>query len=499
MRADRRHLRTLIAAAAAVALTACAAGPAPAIGPSGGIDAPAAGGTVRDYTLTAEATTLELKPGLSVHAWTFNGTSPGPELRVTVGDVLRVHLRNRLAVGTTLHWHGIDLPNGQDGVAGVTQDAVPAGATAVYSFRVAQAGTYWYHSHQDSSVQQDRGLYGALVVLPREPAAVGLDRTIVYDEWPLGLETAKTPVQADFAMRSYVTTTVNGHTGSAVAPIVTTPGETVRLRLINAGYQVHYVESPVPVTIAALDGHELTGGPPITDAIPLGPSERVDLLFTAPAQAFSLRLVGSFPPDGDASQPIGPAGAMGPPIPEPAHHHLLDLLALPARPALAADEEWPDGTQATRTFTMALSEAPAGTGSPAMGTMPGMSGMDGVSYRIDGRTFPSTPVLHVARGDLVEITFQNQSAHDHWMHLHGHFFRVLLRDGAPLPGELLKDTVSVAPGHSVTIAFRADNPGWWMIHCHQLLHAAGGMMALLAYDGAPRLAHLGGPFSNSPD
>jgi len=416
-----------------------------------------------------------------------------------VGDLVRVHLRNRLPVGTTIHWHGIELPNGQDGVAGITQDAVPPGTTAVYSFRVMQAGTYWYHSHQESSVQQDRGLYGALVVQPREPSPVGLDRTLIYDEWPLGLEAAKLPVQSDIAMRSYVTTTVNGRTGSSIAPIATTPGETVRLRLVNAGYQVHYVESPVPVTITGLDGHELTGAPPITAAIPLGPAERVDLLFIAPAQPFSLRLVGAFPPDELAAQTIGPVGAVGPAIPEPVHHQALDLLDLIAGPAVAGDDPWPDGTHATKNFTMTLSETSVGSGSGVMGLMPGMSGMDGVSYRIDGKTFPSTPVLRVTRGDLVEITFQNQGADQHWMHVHGHFFRVLLRDGAPLPGRLLKDTVSVLPGHSVTIAFRADNPGWWMIHCHQLLHAAGGMMALLAYDGSARLAQMGGPFSNAPD
>ena len=499
MRAARRCLRALVAIGAAAALTACSGGPAPAIGPSAGIDSPAPGGTVRDYTLTAAASTLELKPGLTVHAWSYNGTSPGPELRATAGDLVRVRLRNRLAVGTTIHWHGIDLPNGQDGVAGITQDAIPPGGTTVYSFRVMEAGTYWYHAHQDSSVQQDRGLYGALVVLPRGPATSGVDRTLVYGEWSLGLEAANPPARANIAMRSYVTTSVNGRTGSAIMPIATTPGEQVRLRLVNASYQVHYLESPVPVTIAALDGHELIGGSQITGAIPFGPAERVDLVFAAPAQPISLRLVGGFPPDEDAMQPIGPTGAPGPPMAAPTHRQLLDLLGLSSSPAAGAGDPWSDGKQATRSFTMTLSEVRASAGSAPPGAMPGMAGMDGVSYRIDGKTFPATPVLRITRGDLVEITFRNQGGSEHWMHLHGHFFRVLLRDGAPLPGRLVKDTVGVPPGHSVTIAFRADNPGWWMIHCHQLLHAAGGMMALLAYDGAVRPAQLGGPFSNSPD
>ena len=494
MRAHHAGRQALACAGLAIALAACAGAPAPPVGPTGGTATPAPGGITRDYLLTAEPASIELKPGLRVQAWTYNGTSPGPELLATVGDVLRVRLRNRLPVGTTLHWHGVDVPNGEDGVAGVTQDAIPPGGSAVYSFRLDQAGTYWYHSHENSAVQVDRGLYGVLVVRPRGPTDGALERTLVYDEWPLGLEESPLPAPADLAMRSYVTTTVNSRTGSAVESIATTPGEKMRLRLVNAGYLQHYVESPVPVTIAALDGHELAGGSPTTDAIPLGPGERVDLLLTAPARPFSLRLVGAYPPDREASQPFS-SSAGGAILPEPVTHHLLDLLAYPG---VAADDPWRAGSIAGEAFTLTLSEAPA-TGGVAMGSMAGMSGMDGVSYQVDGATFPATPVLRVAKGDLVEITFVNKGSQEHWMHLHGHFFRVLARDGFPLPGRLVKDTVRVAPGRSVTIGFRADNPGWWMIHCHQLLHAAGGMMALLAYAGSPRRAELGGAYANSPD
>jgi FtsP/CotA-like multicopper oxidase with cupredoxin domain len=493
MRAARLGGHALaLAAGLALLVAACGLrGPAP-IGPAGGDRTPAAGGTIRQYDLVAAATTVELKPGLKVQAWTYNGTTPGPELTGVVGDLLRVRLHNRLPAGTTIHWHGLDVANGEDGVAGITQDAVPPGADATYSFRLNQAGTYWYHSHQDSAAQLDRGLYGALVVLPREPSATqaAVDRTLVYDDWPLGLEAAATPKAADPLMRSYVTTTVNGRTGAAVAPIDVTPGEPVRLRLVNASYSTRIVELPIPVTIAALDGHELSGGPPTTDAIPLGPGERVDVAFTAPARPFSVRLVDGFPPDHDAAVPVLPKESASPPLPEPEVHHLLDLLAYPA---VAADNPWPEGTAPTRSFTMNLTEA------HGMAPMPGMSAVDGVSYLLDGGVFPNTPTLHVVTGDRVEITFANQGAMEHFMHLHGHFFRVLARDGAELPGRIVKDTVAVPPGHSVTISFTADNPGVWMIHCHQLLHSAGGMMALLAYDGAPRLARLGGVFSNNPD
>jgi FtsP/CotA-like multicopper oxidase with cupredoxin domain len=481
----------LLALSLAVAVAACSSGARAPIGPSGGQATPGPGGSVREYDLVAVPAVLELKPGLRVQAWTYNGTSPGPQLNGAVGDLLVVRLHNLLPVGTTLHWHGLDVPNGEDGVAGVTQDAVPPGTTATYSFRLTRSGTYWYHSHQDSAVQVDRGLYGVLVVRPRGAPASGVDQAVIYDDWSLGLEAANPPPSSDVLMRSYVTTTVNGLAGGAIKPIAVTAGEPVRLRFVNAGHTTRYVQVPLPVTIAALDGHELTGGPPTGDAIPLGPAERVDVAFTAPSLPFAVRLEDGFLPDAEAVVPVEPAVPTGPAIPEPATHPLLDLLAYPAT---APDNPWPDRTAPTRTFSLTLSETP-------MAGMPGMPAMamDGVQYRIDGAAFPATPTFHVTLGDKVEITYLNQGSLVHTMHIHGHFFRVLSRDGVPLPGALVKDSVEVAPGHSVTIAFLADNPGVWMIHCHQLIHAAGGMMALLAYDGAPRLAHLGGTYGNDPD
>src|SRR5437764_11068549 len=312
----------LLAASLAIAMAACSNGAVAPIGPSGGQTSPAPGGSVREYDLVAVPAVLELKPGLKVQAWTYNGTSPGPQLSGVVGDLLVVRLHNLLPVGTTIHWHGLDVPNGQDGVAGITQDAVPPGTTATYSFRLTQAGTYWYHSHEESAVQVDRGLYGALVVRPRGSPAAGVDQALIYDDWSLGLEEASPPRPSDVLMRSYVTTTVNGLTGGAIRPVAVNAGEPVRLRLVNAGHTTRNVELPLPVTIAALDGHELSGGPPTTDAIPLGPGERVDVTFTAPARSFSVRLVDGFLPDQEAAVLVSPADSASPPVPEPATRQL---------------------------------------------------------------------------------------------------------------------------------------------------------------------------------
>lgn len=116
---------------------------------------------VKDFTLTAEVRTISGRP-----VWTYNGTVPGPELRVNQGDRVRVTLVNHLPVATTLHWHGVSVPNAEDGVAGVTQDAVPAGGSFRYEFVANDQGTYWYHSHQDTANQIIAGLFGTLIVEP---------------------------------------------------------------------------------------------------------------------------------------------------------------------------------------------------------------------------------------------------------------------------------------------------------------------------------------------
>ena len=123
------------------------------------------------FTLTAEHARVRLASGKTVDALTFNGQVPGPELRVHTGDLVEVDLRNKdVDEGVTIHWHGIDVPDAEDGVAGVTQNAVPVGGHYVYRFRVRQTGTFWYHTHQDSDDGVRRGLYGAFVSVPREPA-----------------------------------------------------------------------------------------------------------------------------------------------------------------------------------------------------------------------------------------------------------------------------------------------------------------------------------------
>jgi FtsP/CotA-like multicopper oxidase with cupredoxin domain len=492
----------LLAFAALLALAgaACTNAATPAAqGPSGPDFVAAPGGTVRTFDLTAAPARIELRPGLTVQAWAYNGTVPGPVIRVDEGDLVRVRLHNHLTVATTIHWHGLAVPNGQDGVAGVTQDPVPPGGSVTYSFVAKGVGTYWYHSHQRGSYQIDRGLYGLFIVEPRgRQVDHRNDQFLVYDEWPIGLEMPSPPPAGDPAMSAYVTVSINGKTGDAIEPIHITPGTTIQLRLLNAGYLVHFVRiQDIPVTVVAFDGHAVVGGPATLDALPLGPGERLDVEFAAPERATRVALQDPFPPSTDAVITLEPDGGPPPGAPTPASSQFMPVLDFFTYGARAAVSPWPVRGTATRAFTLRLSEVSLTPGS-SVAPMPGME-MGDVHYEINGAVFPDTGTLAVSQGDLVAIAFVNDGRQDHPMHLHGHAFQLLERNGITVTGVIVKDTVVVRPGSSVTVGFLADNPGWWMIHCHQLHHAAGGMMVLLRYLGSPRLAQIGGPFQSAPD
>src|SRR2546422_3887421 len=191
---------------------------------------------IDSFTLTAGATTIG-----GHQAWTYNHTVPGPELRVRQGDRVRVTLVNHLPDATSIHWHGINVRNAMDGVAGITQDAVRPGGTFTYDFVGNEAGTYWYHSHQDTSHQIADGLIGSIVVAPNdEHPAIGRDYSLLVHTQPAG-----DPISVN---------------GTSNLPLDATHGETVRLRIINAvvpgfdGAPLTPVLVGAPYFVEALDG-----------------------------------------------------------------------------------------------------------------------------------------------------------------------------------------------------------------------------------------------------
>jgi FtsP/CotA-like multicopper oxidase with cupredoxin domain len=400
--------------------------------------------------LVARAEPFRLASGELVEGYTLNGTSPGPVVRAEQGQLVQVRLVNEsVREGATLHWHGVDVPNAMDGVAGVTQDAVPVGGSHTYRFRAEQAGTFWYHSHQVSHEQVQRGLLGALVITPPggagpadEPALVHL-----YD----GLRT------------------VNGRSGESRVDAV--PGERVRVRVINSDNGPMSVWVPgAPFRVLAVDGTDLHAPGEVRDvAVEVTGGARADLEVVAPAR---VELGGS------AALLVGAPTV--PPSSRPSAE--LDLLSYGAPAALGFDP-----AAATRSFDYVI------------GRRPGfLDGVPGLWWTINGGLFPDVPAYVVTEGDVVTMRVQNRSGEGHPMHLHGHHAVVLARNGVAATGSpWWVDSLQVADGDTYDIAFVADNPGVWMDHCHNLPHAAEGLMTHLTYEGVTTPYRVGGP--NEPE
>lgn len=387
-------------------------------------------------TLTAGTATVRAG-GRDVAAWAFNGQVPGPELRLTVGDVLEVRLRNRdIARGVTLHWHGYDVPNDQDGVPGVTQDAVLPGQEFVYRFRADQAGTYWYHTHAVSDVGVRMGLYGVLVVRPAPAAGVPSTAPVT------GVD---------------VTVPVHTLAGRPLPDARTEPaaaGAPVRLRLINTDSTTHrYALAGTAFRVAAIDGSDLRGPTPLAETAMLIPAGgRYDLVFTAPGTPVALQV------DGRVVYSTGPVSAAtgGWPV--------LD----PLRYGAPAPAPW---SRIDREHTLVLDR-----GLDRHGLLPRYA------HTVNGAADPDIPPQLVRSGEVVRFTIVNRSLVVHPWHLHGHHVLVLSRDGRPATGSpLWLDSFDVRPGEVWRVAFRADNPGMWANHCHNLAHAEAGMVLHLMY------------------
>ncbi|RAO19824.1 multicopper oxidase family protein [Micromonospora noduli] len=381
----------------------------------------------RRFTLTAGTATVDAG-GRNVAAWAFNGQVPGPELTATVGDVLEVTLRNRdIGRGVTVHWHGYDVPNDQDGVPGVTQAAVRPGQEFVYRFRADQAGTYWYHTHSASDVGVRMGLYGVLVVRPGP--ATGLDVTV--------------PVH-----------TLAGRPLPAPKVEQVEAGLPVRLRLINTDSTTHrYAVVGTAFRVAAIDGVDLRGPTPLADTAVLIPAGgRYDLVFDAPATPVALFV------DGRAVYSTGPVSTATGAWP------VLDPLGYGA----TAPVPW---SRFDKTFTLVLDR-----GLDLRRLLPRYA------HTVNGAADPDIPPQVVRLGDVVRFTIVNRSQIVHPWHLHGHHVLVLARDGKPATGSpLWLDSFDVRPGEVWEVAFRADNPGMWANHCHNLAHADAGMTLHLMY------------------
>src|SRR5437762_6333820 len=238
----------------------------------------------KEYRLAAKPATLNLTgnghPDTAV--WAYDGTVPGPELRVRRGEPVRITVVNELSEDTTVHWHGIRLPNAMDGVPGLTQKPIRPGESFVYEFTPPDAGTFWYHPHADTLQQLGRGLAGALIVEETEPVAVDRDLVWFIEDWRLDDQRRiaggfGNRMEAGMSGRIGNTVTVNGH---GHEPVSVKAGERVRLRLVNAALARIVglrFEGHKPVVVAH-DGQPCDPHTPEGGQVVLGPAMRADLI-----------------------------------------------------------------------------------------------------------------------------------------------------------------------------------------------------------------------------
>lgn len=480
---------------ASATLAACSGGASATSRPAAGFAlpepvAPTPGQPVVSTRLTAAPVTLDLG-GRTVQTWAYGDTAPGPTLRATAGDLLRVTLDNQLPADTTVHWHGVRLRPQADGVPGLTQDPVGTGKSFLYEFTAPDPGTYFFHPHVGT--QLDRGLYAPLIIDdPAEPGDYDLEWVVVLDDWVDGTGTTpeevleqlvadgasgiagmdhgamagmdhgsmsagrgEAPWGTDTGDVSYPHYLINGKLPTDPPVLQGRPGQRVRLRVISAASDTIFA--------VALAGHRMTlthtDGWPVrpvqTDAFYIGMGERYDTVVTLAKGVFPLvaRPVGRSTGGQGLAVVRTAAGALpgADTAPKELKGRILTGSQLEPDDAARLPAKGPDVTAA---LTL------GGTMAPYLWT-------------INGAPYGQNEPLRVAPGQRLRLNASNMTMMPHPLHLHGHTFA--------LPNGLRKDTLLMAPMESVALDLDADNPGDWMIHCHNTYHAEAGMMIDLRY------------------
>ncbi len=408
----------------------------------------------RSFELRAAPTTIPRDDGPPLEVWAYNGQVPGPVLRVRLGEELQVRLINELPQPTTIHWHGVRVPNAMDGVPGVTQDPVQPGESFTYTFVPKDAGTFWFHPHVRGAEQVERGLYGVLIVEDATPLPYSREEVWVLDDWRLGNDGLIDPhfvTRHDLAHdgRWGQRITVNGETELRVPA---SPGERIRLRLANTSngrvYSLDF--GALAPSVIAVDGM-YTGGPLPMTGFDLAPGNRLDLDITVPlgSEGFSYQIVDRF-----TRRPhvVARIQVSGTPIETPAFDS-------PTNPNMPVWEGAPDQPL---DVTWVLNAR--------------RGGERGIEWTINDRVWSEHEPTELEAGRWTRLQFRNDSARLHPMHMHGQFFKVIARNGEPVDEPYFRDTVLLRRRESVDVAMVPLDWGRWLMHCHILEHADSGMV-----------------------
>ena len=414
------------------------------------------------------------KPMTQVMA--YDAQVPGPTIRIPQGQRVGFRLENNLDQPTSVHWHGIRLENAMDGVPGLTQDPINSGETFDYSFIAPDAGTYWYHSHLKSWEQVARGLHGALIVEESSPVDVDTDRVFVVDDWRLGDDGQIAGNfghlrDASHGGRLGNWLTVNGQT----KPVFSVrPGERIRLRCISvANARIMGFSFPgVIASIVAIDGQPLVSPSELTEPLLISPAQRADLIIDIPIDAPAELMINEV----STGEPIVAAllTVMGAPFRDQLKEAGSLILppnplpdSLPLGDALSVDLRMEGG---------AMGQLREASYQGKMYDLRTLVMEKGKAWTFNGEAGTTVePLLKTPLGRTVTMNMINDTRWPHAMHIHGHHFRVIEKNGQPVSDTPWRDTELLEPGDTTRVAFVADNPGKWLFHCHMLEHHMAGM------------------------
>jgi FtsP/CotA-like multicopper oxidase with cupredoxin domain len=413
---------------------------------------------VIEYDLIASEFDWDIAPGKTIKAWGYNEEVPGPVLRATIGDTLVIRITNNLEEPTIVHWHGLRIPSSMDGT-GETQQPIEPGEVFEYRFVVPDAGTFWYHSHFNETVQLERGMYGALLVEDKSDPVTDGEKVFMIDDMKLRADNKfKKPgwfiqrMEERHDGRQGNTLLINGKEN----PVINIhAGQTERWRFINSSSARYFMLSMEgkEFKIIGTDGG-LLEHPRIVSEVLLTPGERIDIA-AGPfneGEAFQIE-----------SRPYYRGTILKPKLQKFATVKVGDKKSSIAEiPELLRKIEPLAGHDAEITRKIKFSES--------------MSLKHGADFFINDDVHLNDEPVKVGELQIWELS--NTSMMDHPFHLHGFFFQVIEINGKQSEYLAWKDTVNLTPKSKIKIAWMPDNrPGTWMYHCHILEHHEAGMMA----------------------
>ena len=487
----------------------------------------------KHYTLNIAEAEINIS-GKTATAMLINGSLPGPVLEFTEGDTAHITVNNALASDASIHWHGLLLPQDQDGVPYVTYMPIPAGGSFTYQFELSHAGTYWYHSH--TNIDEQRGQYGAIVVLPKRPRDIHYDYDYVVqlsdwsDEDPAQILKNLKKDGDWYAAKKDSVVSLSGYAQRDALPAWLSnrwqrmegmdvsdvgydaflangkqqlhlfpnakPGEVVRLRFINSAASSYFriQQLNTPFTVIAADGLDVE--PIDVKAFPMGMAETYDVLITIPDSGGAVIAANNIDGTGSAIIAVGSElNLAAPSLDTPDLYTAMDHSSHGEHGQMMDHSMHSEMNHSQHKMPMRTSEPVIHEllsyellrplkpvkykGIPRVVKLDVTGDMESYTWSFNGKTMTMADAIKISRGEVVRFVFNNTTMMHHPLHLHGHFFKVISGNG---DYDVLKHTVDVPPMGRVEIEFFADADKDWLFHCHNLYHAKTGMARIVRYD-----------------